>query len=110
MKVYYSHTVESYNTEQEDQDVDLMGRLGLNVLNPNSPDIQERIRIMRECGQTEQEIRAFLDQQIDKCEGVAFRGLSDGSIPDEVWVEVEKAQNDRKPVFELPFYEGRHSG
>ena len=102
MKVYYAHCQTDYGTTQEDADVNTLGTLGFNVLNPNSPDIQERIQIMKECGQSDEEVLNFLLSQIDKCEGVAFRSLSDGFITDDVYAAITKAQNDRKPVIELP--------
>jgi len=101
MKLYYSHDEETYGTEQEDTDLNMMGNLGINVDNPNSPDVQERIRILKECGR-ESEIPAFIDSLIDRCDGVIFRDLDDGTRPAQVTADIAKSQTDNKPVLQLP--------
>ena len=105
MKMFYAHPESMYGTEQEDSDVGVMGSMGINVLNPNSPDIQSIVSTMKEYA-TDDEIQIFVLSQIDKCEGVAFRALANG-IPPEVQAAIEKCQADKKPVIEMPWLEGR---
>lgn len=43
-KVYYAHSLHLYNTPQEKRDIELLEKLGFEVLNPNQPEIQEKIQ------------------------------------------------------------------
>ena len=103
MKMYYSHDESTYGTTQEDEDLNTMGGLGINVTNPNSPDIQERIAILKECSR-ENEIPGFIEELIDRCDGVIFRDLADGTRPEQVADDIAKAQGDGKPVLQLPTF------
>lgn len=103
MKLYYSHDESTYGTSQESDDVNMMGTLGINVSNPNSPDVQERIRILKECSR-ENEIPAFIGELIDRCDGVIFSALADGSIPTQIQTDIEWAQNSNKGVLQLPIF------
>jgi len=104
MKLYYSHDESTYGTPQEDSDLNMMGTLGINVSNPNSPDVQERIRILKECGR-ENEIPGFIGELIDRCDGVIFRTLDDGTIPAQVQADIKWAQDSNKGVLQLPTLE-----
>ena len=101
MKLYYSHDESTYNTPQENSDLDMMGTLGINVFNPNSPDVQERIKILKECSR-ESEIPGFIGELIDRCDGVIFRALDDGTIPEQVRADITWSQNSNKGVLQLP--------
>ena len=102
MKIFYAHPKSMYGSSVENEDVGTMGMMGFNVLNPNCSEIQTRIRIMRECGNTEEEILAFELSQIDKCGGVIFRRSFLNEIPPDVLAAIGRAKADRKPVLELP--------
>ena len=104
MKLYYSHDELIYGTRQEDADCNMMGTLGINVLNPNSPVYQERIQMFREYGQEDQ-IEPFINELIDKCDGVIFRTLPDGSKSAQMEKDIAKAQADGKPVLQIPTLE-----
>jgi hypothetical protein len=106
MKAYYAHCESTYGTPQEDHDVDMMGRVGINVMNPNSPEYQEQIQMLKDYGR-ESEIPGFLLSLVDKCDSVIFRALPDGSISADVHQQILHAQDSNKTVLEMPTLEGR---
>jgi len=101
MKMYYSHDESTYGSDQESLDIDAMGSLGINVYNPNTPDLKARLQLLRDSGR-ENEIRPFIDMLIDRCDGVIFRDLDDGTRPEIVLADVAKCKADNKPVLQLP--------
>jgi hypothetical protein len=103
MKMYYSHDESTYGMDQENDDLNMMGTLGINVFNPNSPDVQDRISILKECGRAD-EIPEFLGSLIDRCDGVIFRDLADGTRPAQIVADIARCQDDIKPVLQLPTF------
>jgi hypothetical protein len=96
MKLYYAHPISMYNSHQERRDLQLLAQMGFEVLNPNQPEHSEAyIKGGRQF--------SYFLQLVDTCDGVAFRGFPDGSIPSGVWQEVDRAKTmGNKPVIELP--------
>jgi uncharacterized small protein (DUF1192 family) len=117
MKVYYAHCMAIYDTPQERRDFNTLVLLGFEVVNPNSPEINER------CDALRTEIRhwnanadadaspdyfrdagkevmdTIFKPLVEFCDAVVFRALPDGSIPAGVARELEWAKG---PVLELP--------
>lgn len=115
MRIYYAHCLAIYGTPQEDRDVALLEALGFEVVNPNSPEINQRCARLRQefvDGHWKkfgyEEATALLMDQVfrplatTRTDALFFRGLPDGSIPAGVAQEVEWARAHGNPVVELP--------
>lgn len=99
MKVYYAHCMALYGTEQEKRDLETLERLGLEVVNPNNPDLQAKAVEQEKQGWSPM----FLFRPyVEGCEVFAFRALPDGSIPAGVGVELVWARAAKKIIIELP--------
>jgi hypothetical protein len=92
MKCYYAHSTDSYDTNQEKDDVEALERIGFEVVNPNRPGNDEAYRKFG--------MQFFYDMLLS-VDCLAFRSLSDGKITAGVGGEVEAAMTSGKPVFEL---------
>jgi hypothetical protein len=105
MKVYYAHCIALYNTKQEERDVQILTSLGLEVLNPNTVETQERCNKEMK-GLDGDAYKAAFDNifhgYIDECPVFAFRALPDGRIPGGVAMELNYAQSKIKLIIELP--------
>jgi hypothetical protein len=117
-KVYYAHSQALYDTPQEERDVALLEAMGFEVLNPNSPHIQEQyeawVKAPHSSGQKMEIFRSF----VVNCDVLAFRAHPSGGIPAGVAKEIgyalertssaEEHRNllyppvDPMPIFELP--------
>lgn len=95
-KIYYAHCMSLYNTKQEIRDVELLEKLGYEVVNPNLSCHQEN------CRQFGNPMEYFTELIKEHCEVLAFRALPDGKIPAGVLKEVQFAIDNDIPVFELP--------
>lgn len=91
--VYYAHVMALYDTPQEKRDVQLLQRLGFDVLNPNRP---------AHAAGAKREGMEYFKGLVLKCDVLAFRALPDGSISSGVAMEIKWAQEADMPVFELP--------
>ena len=109
MKVYYAHFQGIYNTPQEERDIATLEKLGLEVVNPNQPEIQEEFQeelktcklIQKEDPYMEAFDIVFFDR-VRECEVFAFKALPDGRIPGGVAMELKVAQSKNKLIIELP--------
>ena len=110
MKVYYSHAESHFGSSEAGVDLDTMGRLGFNVVDPAWDNIRADVRSLREDGKSEEEIYVYLGRWVDQCEGLIFRRNSDGTTAPDVAAMVKKAQEDRKPVLELPTFSDEEGG
>lgn len=102
MKVYYAHTEAIFDSETESKDLDTMGHFGMNVVDPNWPDIRTKVEMMRQDGMSEDEIQGFLNRYIDECDAVVFRANADNTLPDDVQRAVDRMVDTNKPVLQLP--------
>jgi len=91
LKIYYAHCITLYGTKQEERDVDTLESLGFDVLNPNASEYQKAYKNIG---------MKFFEDLVLRCDGVAFRGLPDGSIPAGVAKEIET--NGERLLIELP--------
>jgi hypothetical protein len=89
LRLYYAHPLTIYNTPQEARDIELLGRLGYIVVNPNGTEHEENYR--------KGGMRYFLELAAG-CDLIAFRSFPDGSIPAGVAAEIKAGS----PVIELP--------
>lgn len=101
LKCYYAHTMLSYNSTQELEDIKLLNDLGFEVINPNTPEIQEKVNdFVLLHGKNK--VMSFFDEIISKCDLLAFRALPDGKILSGISSEITSAKNYNKPIIELP--------
>jgi hypothetical protein len=91
--VYYAHCMALYDTAQEKRDVELLGRLGWEVRNPNC--------IVDQVGAKTKGMEYF-KSVVQRCDLFAFRALPDGAIPSGVYLELQWAREANIPVIELP--------
>jgi hypothetical protein len=93
MKIYYARPINLYNTKQDIRDIELMQKLGFEVVNPNKEALQERYKT--------EGMDVFL-QAVTDCDALAFRSFPDFTISAGVKKEIDKAVELNKPVIELP--------
>jgi hypothetical protein len=101
MKCYYSHCKAIYDTPQEDRDIDLLERLGYEVVNPNMKIHREMCEDFGSGGMD------YFIGQVMKCDVLAFRSLPNGEIPAGVWTEIRTALDNIIAIFELPRFYNR---
>ena len=95
--IYYAHPMYLYGTPQEKRDIELLERLGFEVINPNSePYISEYQKEIDEGRHT----MDYWTRLASACDAIAFRGNPDGSILSGVGAEITK--NSDMPIIELP--------
>ena len=101
LRCYYAHTMLSYNSTIEKQDIELLERLGFEVINPNQKWIQEGCNdYIAEHGR--ENAMDYFKEIINNCELVAFRSNPDGSILSGIAFELKYAVETAKPIIELP--------
>jgi hypothetical protein len=98
MKAYYAHNMAIYRTPQEARDIALLEKLGFEVSNPGSPEVEAVMATMPDSN----ERMAWFEQFSLSCDLIAFRSLPDGTIPSGVAKEIEWFRAQGKPVIELP--------
>jgi hypothetical protein len=98
---YYAHPMLSYDSTVEAADMELLKKLGFEVINPNSQIYQTQSELyVAEHGKGME--MDYFTNIVMKCDLVAFRGLVDGNIPSGVAKEIEAAWEAGIPVIELP--------
>ena len=98
--IYYAHPISIYDTPQETRDISLLRSLGLEPVNPNQAEWQEEYK---------RRGMEFFIEKVRECDGLAFRGLMDGSIPAGIKKEIDKAMDLNFPIIELPTAINRRS-
>lgn len=98
LKIYYAHCMAIYNTPQEKRDVELLQKLGFEVVNPNEKIHQDAVAELAASGAQEKKMEYFFNL-VATCDALAFRSLPDGKIPCGVWGELTSLNI---PVIELP--------
>ncbi len=102
LRCYYAHTMTSYNSTIERQDIELLERLGFEVINPNQSKYQEGCKSYCKEHGWENVMEYFEDIISNECDMVAFRSLPNGKILSGVAAEVAHAKVIGYPVIELP--------
>jgi nucleoside 2-deoxyribosyltransferase len=100
--VYYAHCIHLYGTKQEERDVELLEKLGFEVLNPNNPGVEVAVTAMKAHYGQGCNVMGLFEELVASCDALAFRALPDGRIPAGVCKEVLHARSLGKPVIELP--------
>lgn len=96
--VYYAHCRALYGTKQELRDISLLNSLGYEILNPNESIHQV------DCEKCD-DVMEYFKKLVLTCDVLAFRALPFG-IPQGVYKEIQYAENNNIPVFELPINVG----
>ncbi|XAI97365.1 hypothetical protein [Leptolyngbya phage Lbo-JY46] len=102
MRVYYAHFMGIYNTPQEERDIKTLEALGLEVLNPNTPDIQKEVDLWKNILNYMDMFEEVFLKRVRSCDVFAFRGLPNGRIPGGVAMELKAAKEAGRIIIELP--------
>ena len=100
-KIYYAHSMHLYNTSQEKRDVELLEKLGFEVINPNSEQTQREVEEYKKIHGTANTMKYFNDILLE-CDALAFRAHINGRIPAGVGYEINVMLSNNKQVIELP--------
>lgn len=100
MKVYYAHCMAIYDTPQEMRDIELLKKMGFEILNPNTKEHQEK------ASKVSNKMEYFAGL-VKSCHGIVFRGLPGGVISAGVKYEIDVAKFNGIPVLEIPSFFNR---
>lgn len=98
---YYAHTMLSYDSTIEQQDIQLLERLGFKVVNPNSKKIKEGLKVFLDRN-TKDKTMDYFKEIVSECDLVAFRALPNGDILSGISAELQMALECNIPIIELP--------
>ncbi|MGV8961902.1 MAG: hypothetical protein ACOH2V_00795 [Candidatus Saccharimonadaceae bacterium] len=101
LKCYYAHTMLSYNSTVEAEDVATLEVMGFKVINPNCKKVQLECKEYADANGKENTMEYFRGI-IEDCNILAFRSLPDGSILSGVASEIVFAQENHMGIIELP--------
>lgn len=93
LKVYFARPINLYNTPQDVRDIELLIKLGFEVMNPNKEELAERYKV--------EGMNVFFEAMND-CNVLAFRSFPDLKISAGVMKEIQRAIDINLPVIELP--------
>lgn len=102
LKVYYAHCMAIYDKTQEKRDIELLESLGFEVVNPNTPEIQQGIKDYISHYPEKTDYMVFFYDIIRSCDVLAFRANYDGKIAAGTGNEAMFALTIKIPVIELP--------
>ena len=102
MKVYYAHPVSLYDTKVEKRDIELLQKLGFEVVNPNAPEHTAAYGQRKRDGITKDNGFEYFVELAATCDLCAFRAFPSGDIGSGVGKEVASFIFADKPVIELP--------
>lgn len=102
IKCYYAHTMTSYGSTIETQDIELLTSLGFEVINPNQEKYQKGYEEYVKKYGKEDGMGYFANIISNKCNMVAFRSLPNGKILSGVAYEIAYAKSLKYPIIELP--------
>jgi len=101
LKCYYAHTMASYGSTIEEQDIETLEKLGFEVENPSQYKHQKGCFDYASV-HGKDKVMDYFGEIIDDCNLVAFRGNPNGGILSGVGYEVNYAKEISIPVIELP--------
>lgn len=101
LKCYYAHTMTSYNSTIEKQDIELLESLGFEVINPNQEKYQKGCKAYTDVHGWNR-VMEYFENIVSECNIVAFRSLPNGQILSGVAAEVKYAKLNNYPIIELP--------
>lgn len=102
-KIYYAHSIHLYNTKQEQRDIELLEKLGFEVLNPNTRQNQiDYLEWLKSNDIKDSDKMSWFKNLVNQCNILAYRSHYDLRIPSGVLYELEYALSLNLPVFEIP--------
>lgn len=99
---YYAHPMMTYNSTIEKEDIELLERLGFEVLNPNQKVHQEGCENFIRVVGKDKVMSYFTGLINDFCDIIAFRAIPSGELLSGVAEEVRYAAEISLPIIELP--------
>ena len=94
--VFYAHCIDTYDTEQEQEDLAALKAMGFKVFNPNCENYRKAY---------EEKGMSASEPIIKGCDAVAFRAVIAGDyITSGVGAEIAMARRFNKPVIEIPHF------
>ena len=101
LKCYYAHSMFSYGSTIEEQDLQALFRMGFEVINPNTPAIQKGCEVfMKNFGRDR--VMEYFNAIVEDCQVFAFRGLPDGTILSGIATELRTAKEKGLIIIEFP--------
>jgi hypothetical protein len=100
MKTYLAHCQSDYGTEIEDKAIDLLERMGMEIVNPGGKELQST------CVRNSM---SYWTGIVDKCEALFFFRFK-GHVTAGVGKEIERALEKGSHVFEIVFENGKIVG
>jgi len=100
--VYYAHAMSTYGSAIEHMDISNLEAMGFKVLNPNTPEIQDKYQRVKDNIIYKGEPMLFWQDLAQSCDIFAFRSLPGGKIPSGVAAELTAARDAGMPIIELP--------
>jgi hypothetical protein len=97
-RIYYAHPLTEYDTVEEAGNVDMLQKMGFEVINPNSPGIQA---VFKDEG-SEYGMRYCCDLIRSQADVLVFNAFPDGTIGAGVASEIKAAYSRNIPVIEIP--------
>ena len=101
-KIYYAHCMALYGTDQEKEDLRTLDALGVRVVDPNATQYKKKVRDMKRAHKSGAQIMDYFVSVVERCQGVAFRALPDGSISSGVEKEIAAMRKKGGIIIELP--------
>lgn len=102
LRCYYAHTTTSYGSTIERKDVELLERLGFEVINPNQEKYALGCAMYAGKYGKDKVIDYFKVIITHDCDMVAFRSLPNGKISSGIAAEIAYARQINLPIIELP--------
>lgn len=101
LKCYYAHCMLTYDSSIEQQDIKLLEKIGVDIINPNCEEHRNGCtKFAFKYGKDK--VMKYFENIVEDCDMIAFRALPDGQIPSGVAVEVLYAKELNLPIIELP--------
>ena len=101
-KVYYAHSVGSYDSVQESRDIALLESLGFEVINPNRPEVQIEFNSYKEDHSYNDAFYKVFGKMVIECDLIAIRAQYGGLIGAGVVKEIEYAEAAGLTVIAMP--------
>lgn len=100
LKCYYAHSMLSYGSTIEEYDIQLLQKLGFEVVNPNCKEISDGMnKYIEKFGRNN--VMRYFQNIVGSCDVVAFRALPDGTILSGISSELLAAKASFIPIIEL---------
>lgn len=93
MKAYFARPISLYNTKQDLRDLEILQKLGFDVVNPNKEELYKKY---------EKEGMSVFLECLKDCDIIVFRSFQDNKISAGVFKEIQEGASQGKIILELP--------